>query len=93
MIDLGRALKSAVNTGKVVFGVQQTEKMIKSGEAKLIIVATNCPSDYVVSKSHGVPVYQYNGTNMELGALCGKPFSVSSIAVIDKGASNILSLG
>ncbi len=93
MIDLGRALKSAVNTGKVVFGVQQTEKMIKSGEAKLIIVATNCPSDYVVSKSHDVPVYQYNGTNMELGALCGKPFSVSSIAVIDKGASNILSLG
>ena len=93
MIDLGRALKSAMTTGKVVFGVQQSEKMIKSREAKLIIVARNCPSDYLVSKGHDVPVYRFEGTNMELGALCGKPFSVSSIAVIDKGASNILSLG
>lgn len=81
-----------MTTGKVVFGVQQSEKMIKSGEAKLIIVASNCPSDYLVSKDHSVPVYQFEGTNMELGALCGKPFSVSSIAIIDKGASNILSL-
>lgn len=93
MIDLGRALKSAMTTGKVVFGVEQTEKTVRNGEAKLIIVAKNCPSGYLVSKSHGVPVYQFEGTNMELGALCGKPFSVSSIAVIDKGASNILSLG
>ena len=28
MIDLGRALKSAMTTGKVVFGVEQTEKKI-----------------------------------------------------------------
>lgn len=93
MIDLGRALKSAMTTGKVVFGVEQTEKTVRNGEAKLVIVAKNCPSDFVSSKGHGVPVYQFDGTNMELGALCGKPFSVSSIAVIDKGASNILSLG
>ncbi len=93
MIDLGRALKSAITTGKVVFGEEQSVKMVKSGEAKLVIVAKNCKNDYLVSKEHGVPVYRYDGTNMELGALCGKPFSVSSIAVIDKGASNILSLG
>jgi large subunit ribosomal protein L30e len=30
---------------------------------------------------------------MDLGALAGKPFSVSAIAIIDKGTSNILSLG
>jgi len=93
MIDLGRALKSAMTTGKVVFGVEQTEKMIRNGEAKLVIVAKNCPSEYLVSKDHGVPVHRFEGNNMELGSLCGKPFSVSSIAVIDKGASNILSLG
>jgi large subunit ribosomal protein L30e len=29
---------------------------------------------------------------MELGALAGKPFSVSAVAIIDKGTSNILSL-
>ena len=29
---------------------------------------------------------------MELGALCGKPFSVSALVIIDKGTSNILTL-
>jgi large subunit ribosomal protein L30e len=37
-------------------------------------------------------VFRFEGNNMELGALCGKPFSVSALAVIDKGTSNILSL-
>jgi large subunit ribosomal protein L30e len=93
MIDMGRALKTAISTGKVVFGVQQAEKAAKSGEAKLLVVSNNCPSEFLMSKTHGVPVHVYEGTNMDLGALAGKPFSVSAIAIIDKGASNILSLG
>lgn len=92
MVDLGRALKAAVSTGKVVFGVQQTVKAVKSGEAKLIILSQNCPSDFLGATAHGVKTHRYEGTNMELGALCGKPFSVSALAVIDKGSSNILSL-
>jgi len=92
MVDLGRALKAAVTTGKVVFGVQQTEKAVRSGEAKLVILSQNCPSDFLISTAHGVKMHRYEGTNMELGALCGKPFSVSALAVIEKGSSNILSL-
>jgi large subunit ribosomal protein L30e len=91
MIDLGRALKTATSTGKVVFGEQQAMKAVQKGEAKLIILSNNCPNEFLKSK-HGTPVHLYEGTNMELGALAGKPFSVSAIAVIDKGASNILSL-
>jgi large subunit ribosomal protein L30e len=45
-----------------------------------------------MSTAHGVKTHRYEGTNMELGALCGKPFSVSALAVIEKGSSNILSL-
>ncbi len=92
MIDLGRAIKSAMTTGKVVFGVQQAEKAVKSGEAKLVIISSNCPNDFLMSSEHGVKVYRFEGTNMDLGAMAGKPFSVSAIAVLDKGASNILSL-
>jgi len=92
MIDLGRALKSAISTGKVVFGEQQATKAVKSGEAKLVILSNNCPSEFLKSKSFNVPVHVYEGTNMELGALAGKPHSVSALAVIDKGESNILSL-
>lgn len=93
MIDLGRALKAAISTGRVDFGIEQTEKAVNSGEAKLVIVSRNCPSDFLKLKDHDVKVHEYGGNNMELGALCGKPFSVSALAVIDKGSSNILSLG
>lgn len=92
MIDMGRALKTAISTGKVVFGEQQVMKAVKSGEAKMVIVSNNCPNEFLKSKGHGVPVHVYDGTNLELGAIAGKPFSVSALAVIDKGASNILSL-
>ena len=44
MIDIGKALKSAIATGKVEFGVDQTEKAVKAGKAQLVIVARNCPS-------------------------------------------------
>ncbi len=91
MVDIGRALKTAVTTGKVVFGVQQTEKAVKSGEAKMVVISSNCPSEFLKTTT-AVPVRTFEGTNMELGALAGKPFSVSAVAVIDKGASNILSL-
>jgi large subunit ribosomal protein L30e len=91
MIDIGRALKTAVTTGKVLFGVQQAEKAVKSGEAKMVVISANCPSEFLRTTT-GVPVRTFEGTNMELGALAGKPFSVSAIAIIDKGTSNILSL-
>lgn len=92
MIDIGRPLKSAIATGEVAFGVDQTEKAVKAGKAQLVIVSRNCPSAALTTGDIGVKVITYEGNNMELGALCGKPFSVSALAVIDKGTSNILTL-
>jgi len=91
MIDISRALKSAISTGQVEFGVGQTEKAVKSGKAQMIILARNCQSDFLRGDVK-IKVHIYEGNNMELGALCGKPFSVSALAVIDKGSSNILTL-
>ncbi|MDN5357245.1 MAG: large subunit ribosomal protein L30e [Candidatus Methanomethylophilaceae archaeon] len=90
-VDISRALKSAITTGKVEFGVDQTEKAIRAGKAQMIVLARNCPSESLKGEV-GVKVHIYDGNNMELGALCGKPFSVSALAVIDKGTSNILTL-
>jgi large subunit ribosomal protein L30e len=93
MVDIGRALKVANSTGKVVFGERETEKAVRLGEAQLVIMASNCENDFLTSGEHGVKIHRYKGNNMELGALCGKPFSVSSLVIVDKGSSNILSLG
>ena len=90
-IDISRALKSAITTGKVEFGVDQTTKAVKDGKAQMVILARNCPSEEPKGDL-GVKVHVYSGNNMELGALCGKPFSVSALVIIDKGSSNILTL-
>ena len=90
-IDIGRALKSAISTGKVEFGVDQTTKAVKDGKAQMVILARNCPSAELKGDI-GVKVHVYDGNNMELGALCGKPFSVSALVIIDKGSSIILTL-
>ncbi|MCQ2085808.1 MAG: 50S ribosomal protein L30e [archaeon] len=92
MIDIGKALKAAITTGHVEFGVDQTERAVKSGKALMVIISKNCPSEKLTSGDVGVKIHVYDGNNMELGALCGKPFSVSALAVISKGTSNILTL-
>ena len=43
-VDISRALKSAITTGKVQFGLDQTMKAVKDGKAQMIILARNCPS-------------------------------------------------
>ncbi len=90
-VDISRALKAAISTGKVEFGLDQTEKAVKNGSAQMVVVSANCPSPELVNNKD-VKIHVYDGNNMELGALCGKPFSVSALAIIDKGTSNILTL-
>ena len=90
-IDISRALKTAITSGKVEFGVDQTLKAVKGGKAQMVVLARNCPCKDLTGDLD-VKVHVYDGNNMELGALCGKPFSVSALVIIDKGTSNILTL-
>jgi large subunit ribosomal protein L30e len=90
MIDMARALKTAATTGKVRFGLAETKKSIKNGEAKLVVVASNCPEDDIAGESL-LKVVVFNGTNVELGSACGKPFPISALAIVNPGESNILS--
>ena len=90
MIDLVRALKTAATTGEVRFGLAETKKSVKKGEAKLVVVSSNCPDKSVVS-GPSPKVIVFDGTNVELGNACGKPFPISALAIVSPGESNILS--
>jgi large subunit ribosomal protein L30e len=90
MIDMARALKTAATTGKVRFGLAETKKSIKKGEAKLVVVSSNCPEDDIAGESR-LKIVVFNGTNVELGSACGKPFPISALAIVNPGESNILS--
>ena len=97
MIDVNKAIATAVRTGKVFYGANNAIETARTGKAKLIIVASNCPKnvrgsiDYYC-KFSGIPVVLYSGTGVDLGAICGKPFMVSVITVREPGDSEILKL-
>jgi large subunit ribosomal protein L30e len=93
-MDINKALKTAVATGKVLFGFEQTIKACNSGKAKLIIISSNCPENQLeLIGKNKVPIHRFNGTNIELGSACGKPFSISVLSVLSAGESEILALG
>lgn len=89
MVDLSAALRTAVDTGRVVLGAREARKAVDRGDARLVIIARNCPDEFLRSQSEA-PLREFPGTNVELGAACGKPFSVSAAAVLNPGKSGIL---
>jgi len=96
-MDLAFELRKAMETGNVIIGSNKTVKLAKTGGAKLIIVAKNAPKElkediYYYSKLSNIPVYEFEGTSIELGMMCGKPYVVASLAIIEPGESNILAL-
>jgi len=93
-MDLNHALKVALETGKVRLGLTETRDAAAAKKARLLIVAKSCPdeklkSDRTVGK---IPVYHFDGTAVELGQACGKPFPISAMAILDPGSSAILTL-
>ncbi len=94
-MDIARQLKQATTTGSMVFGQRQTVSSCSSGEAKMVILAANCPPSFIDEVRNLFPNMQFHQltlVNRELGAACGKPFPISSICVIDAGQSEILQL-
>jgi large subunit ribosomal protein L30e len=94
-MDLAKELKVALNSGKVEIGFKVGLKTANKKKAKLIVVASNAPETLLakIKASAGeVPVYNYTGSSWDLGGICGKPFPVSTIAIIDPGESAILKL-
>ena len=94
-MDLSRQLKNAIATGNLRFGQRQALDACARGEAKLIILAANCPIEYtddLHARHPEVTKFRASMVNRELGIACGKPFSVSTLTVLDAGNSDLLSL-
>jgi large subunit ribosomal protein L30e len=94
-MDLSRQLKNAIATGNLLFGQRQAKDACASGEAKMIILAANCPEDYTTELRAAHPevtMHRARMVNRELGIACGKPFSVSTITVLDAGDSDLMAL-
>ena len=96
-VDLSRSLTIAVKTGKVILGFKETLDFLRSGKAKLVVVAKNIPGDMraKLERIAGLaktPIVEFEGSSIDLGAICDKPYTVSALAVRDPGDSDILRL-
>ena len=94
-MDISRQIKQGISTGELVFGQRETISACARGDARLILVAANCPKEHVdlLSSNHpNIPVHRLQMVNRELGSACAKPFAVSSICIIDAGQSELMSL-
>ena len=94
-MDFAQSVRLAVDSGKVELGLDKALKLSVIGGAKLVVIAKNCPKavelrDYCVSSK--IPFVDYKGNGVDLGAVCGKPFSVSALAVVEAGNSDVLNV-
>lgn len=94
-MDIKKSLRLAVDSGKVSFGVNGVKKLISNGSAKLIVVASDCPTETRKemerhAKLAKIPIHIMEEKAVLVGASCGKPFPASVLVVVDPGNSDIL---
>jgi large subunit ribosomal protein L30e len=90
-INVDKSLIKAVKTGKVIIGSNRTVDAAANGSAKMVVLASNCPDDIKQKvQATSIPVLEYEGTSVELGPVCGKPFTIAAMAILDAGESDIL---
>jgi large subunit ribosomal protein L30e len=90
-INVDKSLIKAVKTGKVILGANRTIDAAADGSAKMVVLASNCPEDIKQKvQATNIPVLEYEGTSVELGPVCGKPFTIAAMAILDAGESDIL---
>lgn len=95
MADLANDIRLAVDSGEVAVGLNKAIDTVKEHTSKTIVIATTNKKETIEDVNHiakiaNVRVLKFNGTSMDLGAVCGKPFSVSVLSIIKPGNSNIL---
>ncbi len=95
MADLNRDLRLAVDTGKVTIGTREVAKAVQGDSTKLVVIASAGKKESIEDISHmcnvaGIKTVKFTGSSMDLGTVCGKPYSINAVAVIEPGNSNIL---
>lgn len=94
-MDVDRGIRVAVDTGDVTLGSEKSIQSLKLGKGKLVVVAANAPKDILEDVEYyanlsDIPAHTYDGTSVDLGSVCGKPFTVATLIINDPGDSTIL---
>ncbi len=94
-INFEKEIRRAVDSGKVEFGYRSAEKNMLTGKGKLLVTSAGLPEkkkeklDYLAELS-GIPVKEFKKSALRLGSVCGKPFPVTAMVVMEQGKSKVL---
>ncbi|GJJ11218.1 hypothetical protein Clacol_005450 [Clathrus columnatus] len=95
--SIASRLALVVKSGKYSLGYKSALKLMRGGQAQLILIAGNCPPlrkseiEYYAMLSK-TSVHHYAGSNVALGTAAGKLFRVGVMTIVDQGTSDLLSI-
>ena len=82
MADVKKEIRAGLKEGKIVLGSDETMKLLRAGKIKRVYLAANASASMKNDASHygklaNAEVVQLELSNVDLGVLCKKPFSIS----------------
>jgi len=85
-MELKNLIQEKIKRKEVVLGYNRTIKLLKTGKIKMVVLANNIPKEKREAIIHNaklskVEVKEFGDDNANLGLVCGKPFSVSVLAI------------
>ncbi|MHA1223743.1 MAG: 50S ribosomal protein L30e [Candidatus Heimdallarchaeaceae archaeon] len=94
-MDVNRSIRIAVDTGKVSYGIESAKKALLNKQAKIVILANNAPENIKedvrrYAELSEIPVLDFPGSSLDLGAICGRPHFVATLTIHETGDSDIL---
>ena len=95
MKDVKKDIRGVIKTGRICIGSKSVISSLLTSNPKLILISSNCPRDIreriiYYSELSNIHYHITKEEGLELGSVCGKPFSVSALGVLDEGESDIL---
>ena len=81
-------IRSALKSNNAIIGYRESIKFIKMNSPKMIVLARNAPKKIKEEIAHNaelskVKVEIFEGSSVELGTICGKPFPVMTLVIKD----------
>jgi large subunit ribosomal protein L30e len=84
MKNLEKTIKEGISTKKCKIGTKQVMRSIKGSKIIILsnsLMARNKSKILEEAKSSQVPTLLYDGSSVQLGRLCNKPFRISALCL------------
>jgi len=79
-------IKESLKDNKLIIGRNKSLKALKNGKINRLILAINAPKTLQEQVGHlctvgGVEIMTFEGSNLELGSVCRKPFGIMVLGI------------